>query len=67
MQFDLCERRRGLETECFGSPLDVLWRKLSHRSEDPSFVMGHGGSRQGFVMINRGSYWQAATSYGRVV
>ena len=50
--------KAALKIERFGSPRDVLWMKLSHRPDDPPFVMGHGGSRQGFVMIDRGDYWQ---------
>lgn len=48
----------GLEVESFGSPSDVLWMKLSHRPDDPPYTMGHAGPRQGFVMIDRGDYWQ---------
>jgi 2-polyprenyl-6-methoxyphenol hydroxylase-like FAD-dependent oxidoreductase len=50
--------KAGLEIERFGSPRDVLWMRLSHKPDDPSYVMGHAGSRQGFVMVNRGDYWQ---------
>lgn len=50
--------RAGLEIERFGSPRDVLWMRLSHQPDDPPYVMGHGGPRQGFVMIDRGDYWQ---------
>ncbi len=32
--------------------------KLSHAPNDPPYTMGHGGPRQGFVMIDRGDYWQ---------
>lgn len=47
-----------LEVESFGSPSDVLWMKLSRQQDDPPYTMGHGGPRQGFVMIDRGDYWQ---------
>ncbi len=50
--------KAGLEIERFGSPRDVLWMKLSHKPDDPPYVMGHGGPRQGFVMVDRGDYWQ---------
>jgi len=50
--------KAGLEVESFGTPSDVLWMKLSHQSDDPPYVMGHGGPRQGFVMVDRGDYWQ---------
>jgi 2-polyprenyl-6-methoxyphenol hydroxylase-like FAD-dependent oxidoreductase len=50
--------KAGLDIERFGSPRDVLWMRLSHKPDDPPYVMGHGGPRQGFVMVDRGDYWQ---------
>lgn len=50
--------KAGLEVESFGAPSDVLWLKLSHQPDDPPYTMGHGGPRQGFVMVDRGDYWQ---------
>ncbi|MGV1793465.1 FAD-dependent oxidoreductase [Rhizobium sp. A37_96] len=50
--------KAGLQVESFGSPSDVLWMKLSHLPDDPPYTMGHGGPRQGFVMVDRGDYWQ---------
>lgn len=50
--------KAGLEVESFGAPSDVLWMKLSRHPNDPPYTMGHGGPRQGFVMIDRGDYWQ---------
>lgn len=50
--------KAGLAVESFGSPSDVLWMKLSHQPDDPPYTMGHGGPRQGFVMVDRGAYWQ---------
>lgn len=47
-----------MEIESFGSPSEILWMKLSHLPDDPPYTMGHGGPRQGFVMIDRGDYWQ---------
>ncbi|MGO4686247.1 FAD-dependent oxidoreductase [Hyphomicrobium sp. 2TAF46] len=51
-------RLAGLEVETFGNPSEVLWMKLSHAAGDPEQTMGHAGPRQGFVMIDRGDYWQ---------
>lgn len=48
----------GLTVERFGAPSDVLWMRLSHQAGDPPYTMGHGGPRQGFVMVDRGDYWQ---------
>lgn len=50
--------KAGLVVESFGSPSDVVWMKLSRQPQDPPYTMGHGGPRQGFVMIDRGDYWQ---------
>lgn len=50
--------KAGLEVESFGAPSDVLWMKLSHQPDDPPYTMGHGGPKQGFVMVDRGTYWQ---------
>ncbi len=50
--------KAGLSVESFGMPSEVVWMKLSKQSGDPDEVMGHAGPRQGFVLIDRGSYWQ---------
>jgi len=54
----IVREKAGLEVESFGSPSEVAWMKLSHRPNDPPYTMGHGGPRQGFVMVDRGEYWQ---------
>jgi 2-polyprenyl-6-methoxyphenol hydroxylase-like FAD-dependent oxidoreductase len=48
----------GLEVMNFGTPSEVLWFKLSRNANDPEMSMGHTGPRQGFIMIDRGDYWQ---------
>jgi len=50
--------KAGLEIESFGSPSEVVWMKLSKQPGDPNETMGHAGPRQGFVLIDRGDYWQ---------
>ena len=50
--------KAGLEVERFGSPSEVVWMKLSKQEGDPAETMGHAGPRQGFVLIDRGDYWQ---------
>ncbi len=50
--------KAGLMVESFGSPSEVIWMKLSKQPGDPNEVMGHAGPRQGFVLIDRGEYWQ---------
>ncbi|HSI40033.1 MAG TPA: FAD-dependent oxidoreductase [Xanthobacteraceae bacterium] len=48
----------GLEVLRFGTPTEVAWMRLSRRPDDAAPAMGHAGPRQGFVMIDRGDYWQ---------
>ncbi|MGK6313227.1 FAD-dependent oxidoreductase [Neorhizobium sp. DT-125] len=50
--------RAGLTVESFGVPSEVAWMKLSKQPGDPNEAMGHAGPRQGFVLIDRGDYWQ---------
>lgn len=50
--------KAGLDVENFGSPSEVVWMKLSKQEGDPAQTMGHAGPRQGFVLIDRGDYWQ---------
>ena len=50
--------KAGLEVESFGAPSEVVWMRLSKQSGDPQEAMGHAGPRQGFVLIDRGDYWQ---------
>jgi 2-polyprenyl-6-methoxyphenol hydroxylase-like FAD-dependent oxidoreductase len=50
--------KAGLTVENFGTPSEVVWMKLSKQADDPQEVMGHAGPRQGFVLIDRGDYWQ---------
>ncbi|KAA9388763.1 FAD-dependent oxidoreductase [Neorhizobium galegae] len=50
--------KAGLDVESFGMPSEVVWMKLSKQKGDPNEVMGHAGPRQGFVLIDRGDYWQ---------
>lgn len=50
--------KAGLEVVSFGSASEVVWMKLSKQEGDPEETMGHAGPRQGFVLIDRGDYWQ---------
>jgi 2-polyprenyl-6-methoxyphenol hydroxylase-like FAD-dependent oxidoreductase len=54
----IVREKAGLEIENFGAPSEVVWMKLSKQAGDPHEVMGHAGPRQGFVLIDRGDYWQ---------
>ncbi|MBB2971337.1 FAD-dependent oxidoreductase [Mesorhizobium sp. RMAD-H1] len=54
----IIRQKAAMEVRSFGTPTDVLWMKLSHLPGDPVQAMGHVGPKQGFVMIDRGDYWQ---------
>jgi 2-polyprenyl-6-methoxyphenol hydroxylase-like FAD-dependent oxidoreductase len=44
----------------FGSPIDVLWFRLSKRSGDPEDVLGRLEPNSMIVSIDRTDYWQCA-------
>jgi 2-polyprenyl-6-methoxyphenol hydroxylase-like FAD-dependent oxidoreductase len=50
----------GLSVRDIGSPMDVLWMRLSRRSDDPEQVLGRVDFGKLMVMIDRGDYWQCA-------
>jgi 2-polyprenyl-6-methoxyphenol hydroxylase-like FAD-dependent oxidoreductase len=50
--------KAGLAVASFGVSSEVVWMQLSKQPGDPNEVMGHAGPRQGFVLIDRGDYWQ---------
>ncbi|WAT03802.1 FAD-dependent oxidoreductase [Rouxiella badensis] len=67
-----CDGRRsvvrekaGLEVMNFGAPRDVLWLKVKKRDNDPHWTTGHRGPRKGFIMIDRGDYWQCGYSINK--
>jgi 2-polyprenyl-6-methoxyphenol hydroxylase-like FAD-dependent oxidoreductase len=50
----------GLVVEDLGSPIDVLWFRLSKKDSDPGQVAGHLGQDKMLVTIDRSDYWQCA-------
>jgi 2-polyprenyl-6-methoxyphenol hydroxylase-like FAD-dependent oxidoreductase len=50
----------GLVVEDLGSPIDVLWFRLSKKDSDPGQVAGHLGQDKMLVTIDRTDYWQCA-------
>lgn len=50
----------GLAVHDLGSPIDVLWFRLSKRVGDPERVLGHLGVNKMIVTIDRSDYWQCA-------
>jgi 2-polyprenyl-6-methoxyphenol hydroxylase-like FAD-dependent oxidoreductase len=55
----------GLTVRDLGSPIDVLWFRLSRQPGDPENVLGHLGRDKMLVTIDRNSYWQCAYVIGK--
>jgi 2-polyprenyl-6-methoxyphenol hydroxylase-like FAD-dependent oxidoreductase len=49
--------RAGLVVDEIGAPGDVLWMRLSKRSDDPEFFIYANRGRV-LVLLDRGEYWQ---------
>jgi 2-polyprenyl-6-methoxyphenol hydroxylase-like FAD-dependent oxidoreductase len=52
--------RAGLIVDDLGAPMDVLWMRLSRRSDDHAESFGRISAGKMMVMLNRGDYWQCA-------
>jgi len=52
--------RAGLRVEDLGAPMDVLWMRLSRRTDDDAEAFGRFVAGRIFIMLNRGDYWQCA-------
>jgi 2-polyprenyl-6-methoxyphenol hydroxylase-like FAD-dependent oxidoreductase len=50
----------GLVVEDLGSPIDVLWFRLSKKAGDPGQILGHLSPDKMVVTIDRTDYWQCA-------
>jgi len=55
----------GLVVRDLGSPIDVLWFRLSKRPGDPEQVLGRLGANKMIVTIDRTDYWQCAYVIGK--
>ena len=55
----------GLVVQDLGSPIDVLWFRLSKKENDPTQVLGRLGANTMIVTIDRGDYWQCAFVIGK--
>jgi 2-polyprenyl-6-methoxyphenol hydroxylase-like FAD-dependent oxidoreductase len=55
----------GLVVQTMGSPIDVLWFRLSKREGDPEQVLGRLGVNTMIVTIDRTDYWQCAYVIGK--
>jgi 2-polyprenyl-6-methoxyphenol hydroxylase-like FAD-dependent oxidoreductase len=52
--------KAGLPTDDYGSPIDVLWFRITRREADGADVFGHIEAGALLVMLDRGDYWQCA-------
>jgi 2-polyprenyl-6-methoxyphenol hydroxylase-like FAD-dependent oxidoreductase len=50
----------GLRVIDTGSPIDVLWFRLTRRKEDPGQTLGRFDNGKIMILIDRGEYWQCA-------
>jgi 2-polyprenyl-6-methoxyphenol hydroxylase-like FAD-dependent oxidoreductase len=55
----------GLVVQPLGSPIDVLWFRLSKHPGDPTQVLGRLGVNTMIVTIDRTDYWQCAFVIGK--
>jgi len=56
----IVREKARLPLQEFGAPIDVLWLKLSKRSEDSTTTLGRIAAGVIFVTLDRGNYWQCA-------
>ena len=49
-----------LEVEDLGSPIDVLWMRLTRKPADPAQTLGYFNFGRALVLLNRDDYWQCA-------
>ena len=56
----IVRKQAGLPVIDVGSPMDVLWMRLSRKPGDPGQTFGHADAGKMLVLIERGEYWQCA-------
>lgn len=49
-----------LEVIDLGSPMDVMWMRISRKADDPGQTFGHVEAGRILVLLNREDYWQCA-------
>jgi 2-polyprenyl-6-methoxyphenol hydroxylase-like FAD-dependent oxidoreductase len=52
--------RAGLAVVELGAPMDVLWLRLTKRTDDPHETFGYIRDGRIMALIDRGAYWQCA-------
>ena len=56
----IVREKAGLQVDELGAPMDVLWFRVSRRSEDGQQSLGRIRKGKMVVMLNRHDYWQCA-------
>jgi len=56
----LLRSKANLPVRDLGSPMDVLWFRISRRANDGETILGRASRGKMIVMLNRGDYWQCA-------
>jgi 2-polyprenyl-6-methoxyphenol hydroxylase-like FAD-dependent oxidoreductase len=56
----IVREKAGLAVDQLGAPMDVLWFRVSRRSEDGQQTLGRIIKGKMMVMLNRHDYWQCA-------
>jgi 2-polyprenyl-6-methoxyphenol hydroxylase-like FAD-dependent oxidoreductase len=54
-------QRAGLRPKALGSPMDVLWFRLSRRSQDPVEAFGGVEGGRAFILLIRPEHWQCGS------
>ena len=52
----------GLPVQEVGTPMDVMWMRLSKRAEDPDLFV-YSDRTKALVLLDRGSYWQCGLPF----
>jgi 2-polyprenyl-6-methoxyphenol hydroxylase-like FAD-dependent oxidoreductase len=52
--------KSGLKSDDYGSPMDVLWFRVSRKDTDEAETFGHVEAGKMLVMLDRDEYWQCA-------
>ncbi len=54
----IVREQAGLKVEELGAPIDVLWFRVTRKTNDPGQVLGRFASGKIMIMLNRDDYWQ---------
>jgi 2-polyprenyl-6-methoxyphenol hydroxylase-like FAD-dependent oxidoreductase len=52
--------KAGFKSDDYGSPMDVLWFRITRKDSDETDAFGHIEAGKMMVMLDRGDYWQCA-------